>query len=370
MRWLKRLSSLEQFMLGITILILVALLSTCYADVPASVLKARYANEESKWLAYRGTSIHYRDEGSGPPLFLVHGTSASLHTWDGWTTELKGKYRVVRMDLPGFGLTGPRPDEVYTLDSYLEVVRTLAGHLGIDRFHLAGNSLGGLITWRFAVQYPHMVDKIILLNAGGYRPDGDPALILFGKLPIVKHGMQWITPRFVTDGQVENAYGDASRIASGVRDRYHDLLLREGNRRAFVDFIGQLNRGESEHLIKNTKAPALILWGELDRLIPARNAGRFETDIAGSKAIVYQGVGHIPMEEIPVRSAADADEFLKERCTHCGREVTQDADSGRTGSRSPAGRSTPTRSTRPTRSSSAANAGEPSPCFSTGVAGS
>lgn len=110
-------------------------------DQPVSALQAKWAPPPSQFIAVRGMQVHVRDEGprdDAVPIVLLHGTGASLHTWDGWTRELTNERRVIRFDLPGFGLTGPSPDGNYTVESYVDTVLTLADTLGVQRFVLAG----------------------------------------------------------------------------------------------------------------------------------------------------------------------------------------------------------------------------------------
>ncbi|HZX63804.1 MAG TPA: alpha/beta hydrolase, partial [Myxococcales bacterium] len=110
-------------------------------DIPLQDLKGRYAGAASRFLDIGGLQVHYRDEGDGPPLLLLHGTGSSLHTWDGWAGALRDRFRVIRMDLPGFGLTGPNKDDDYRISSYVEFVEAFRKRLGLDTFALAGNSL-------------------------------------------------------------------------------------------------------------------------------------------------------------------------------------------------------------------------------------
>ena len=288
-------------------------LSFYHSDIPVEDLKREYASTQSKWLPYQGTKLHYRDEGSGFPIVLIHGTSASLHTWDGWADRLKKKFRVIRFDLPAFGLTGPRPDANYSIDSYIKAIHFLVDKLNINKFHLAGNSLGGFITWRYALKYPAQLKSMVLIDSAGYPRESSPPLLLFGKLPVVKTIMQYITPGFVVSGQVKNVYGDNTRIKPGTIGRYFNLLLRQGNRKAVVEYIQQLMAEDYalHQKLSTIQTPTLILWGDKDNLIPLKFASRFDKDMKNSQLIIYKGVGHIPMEEIPEKSAADVERFFQ-----------------------------------------------------------
>src|SRR5512137_3047131 len=150
-------------------------------DQPVSALQARWAPPPSQFIAVRGMQVHVRDEGPRDdpvPIILLHGTGASLHTWDGWTRELARERRVIRFDLPGFGLTGPSPDGVYTVESYVDTVLAVADKLGVQRFVLAGNSLGGYVAWATAVLHPprrgtqpaRRLRRPVQRDAGARRP--------------------------------------------------------------------------------------------------------------------------------------------------------------------------------------------------------
>ncbi|MEM8548821.1 MAG: alpha/beta fold hydrolase, partial [Pseudomonadota bacterium] len=113
---------------------------------------AHWLNDASRFVAVAGSDAHYRREGTpgAPVLLLLHGTSSSLHTWDGWVSRLADDYDIVRVDLPGFGLTGPRADRDYTVSAYVAFLERFVARLGLTQFTIAGNSLGGNIAWRFA----------------------------------------------------------------------------------------------------------------------------------------------------------------------------------------------------------------------------
>jgi pimeloyl-ACP methyl ester carboxylesterase len=285
------------------------LVSQIQGDIPLDVLKGRYAGGASRFLDVGGLQVHYRDEGEGPVLLLLHGTGSSLHTWDGWTEALRDRFRVIRIDMPGFGLTGPNQNDDYRISSYVEFVEAFRKRLGLDTFALAGNSLGGLIAWRYAVAYPAQVSALVLLDPAGYRIDRPVLVFRLALIP----GLSWLLtrldPRRLAGKTLRDSYGDPGKITPALVERYRDLALREGNRRAFMLRASVREPGRSADIPK-VRAPTLILWGSLDRLIPVEHAERFHRAIPGSALIVYPGVGHLPMEEIPERSAADASRFL------------------------------------------------------------
>lgn len=286
-----------------------AVASQVEGDLPLEVLKPELATGASKFVDVDGLSVHYRDEGTGPPLLLLHGTGSSLHTWDAWTEELRGHLRVIRMDLPGFGLTGPNRDDDYRIGRYVEFVEAFRRRLGLEAFALAGNSLGGEIAWSYAVVHPQQVSALVLVDPAGY-PIERPALVFrLAKIPGLAWFMTKLDPGPITAKTLRDAYGDQGKVTPALVEHYRKLALREGNRRAFVARSSLRGENHSGDIAK-VRAPTLILWGKQDRLIPVAHAYRFEHAIPSARLIVYEGAGHVPMEEIGHRSAMDVDAFL------------------------------------------------------------
>lgn len=281
-------------------------------DVPLAELTRKYANAESRYAEVLGMRVHYRDEGQGSTLVLLHGTSSSLHTWDGWADILRHDFRVIRLDLPGFGLTGPDPTRTYTTDRYVEVLDAFADTIGLDRFHLAGNSLGGQIAWHYALVHPERVERLVLVDAAGHpRPARAHTSLAFriARIPLVNGLATLLTPRSLIERSVLEVYGDDRKVTDELVDRYFDLVRRAGNRQAFVDRVRDIDRDTIRDPREVTQ-PTLILWGGDDRWISVRDGQAFKSDIPDSRLIVYPGTGHVPMEEIPGPTARAASSFL------------------------------------------------------------
>ncbi len=139
---------------------------TSYAD-----LDARYANAESKFMGLPGgLRGHYRDEGDpqAPVLVMVHGFSASLHTWEPWTQRLKADYRIITLDLPGHGLTRAPEGYAAGIGAYADYVDAVTQRLGVDRFTLIGSSMGGHVGWIYALEHPEKLDGLVLVGAAGW----------------------------------------------------------------------------------------------------------------------------------------------------------------------------------------------------------
>ena len=298
----------------VSIIFLIVLLFG-HRDIPLEKLKSKYAPPPSLFMPLDGMEVHYRDEGNvNAPvsIVLIHGTASSLHTFDAWTAQLKRNYRVVRMDLPGYGLTGPFPDGNYAMDHYVSFLRNFLDTLGIETCVLAGNSLGGAIAWRFALAHPDRVDKLVLIDAAGYPSESQSVPIAFriARWRGINRIFTFITPRFLARSSLKNVYADKSKATKELVDRYFELSLRKGNRQAYLDRMG-LKRDPNVHKKINTiLQPTLILWGEEDQLIPVENAYRFQHDLPNDTLVILENAGHVPMEENPSQSFEALLKFL------------------------------------------------------------
>ena len=306
-----------KIILSLTALLIVAfIIIFSHRDIPLDDLKIKYANSNSSFVAVNKMDVHFRDEGVQTdtiPIVLIHGTGASLHTFNSWSDRLKKSNRVIRVDLPAYGLTGPFPDENYTMANYTAFLKDFLTALNIKQCVLAGNSLGGAIAWNFTLEQPSMVTKLILINASGYPIASKSVPIAFSlaKIPVINKLLTFITPRFLVRSSVENVYFDNSKVTDLVVERYFNLTLRAGNRKAFVDRL-KIPKDTSTHKnIKNIQQPTLILWGAEDLLIPVENAYKFQEDLPNNTLVILENTGHTPMEESPLESLAPVISFLK-----------------------------------------------------------
>jgi len=285
-------------------------------DRPVAALQARWAPPPSTFIDLTGMRVHVRDEGirdDPVPIVLLHGTSASLHTWDGWAAALAAERRVIRFDLPGFGLTGPAPDGDYRIERYVEFTAAMLDALGVERCVLAGNSFGGTVAWQTALALPpDRVQQLILIDAAGYPLVSESVPIAFriARVPVLSSLMSVTLPRGVVESSVRNVYGNPERITPELVDRYYEISLREGNRAALAKRFAQAPHGLHADRIREIQVPTLILWGGRDRLIPPEHGELFHRDIAGSRLVVFPELGHVPHEEDPAATVAIVRSFL------------------------------------------------------------
>ena len=279
-------------------------------------LKEKYANQYSSFLTVDGMNVHYRDEGNptdSVPIVLLHGTGSSLHTFDDWSKTLKQRKRVIRMDLPAYGLTGPFPSNIYSISRYTSFLKHFLKRLNIKKCILAGNSLGGEIAWNFTLDHPDLVTKLILIDASGYPTlsKSTPIAFKLAKTPIINTSLTYITPKFLVKKSIENVYKERSKITDTLVNRYFDLTLRAGNRQAFIDRFKSKQSSENYKNINAIIQPTLILWGDHDTLIPLENAYRFEQDLPNNTLAIIVNTGHVPMEENPEKSLEPVLKFIE-----------------------------------------------------------
>jgi len=287
-------------------------------DIPRATLEAKYASPPSQFVSLPdGARVHYRIRGAAdaPVLVLLHGSNASLFTWEPWSKTLSDKFRVVSLDLPGHGLTGPVPNHDYSAEAMATFVAEFADKLGLQRFALAGNSMGGGVAARFAETYPDRVTALILVDAGGMqtrRGDRIPLAFQLPRLPWLRPLLVQIDPKPLAREGLNKAIVRKAVLTEQMIDLYSDMALLEGSREATLERFNQM--GSDQHYVKDhvgaLKMPVLILWGEQDHLIPVAAAHAWNTAIPGSKLIIYPATGHIPMEEVADQSAADVRKFL------------------------------------------------------------
>jgi len=299
-----------------TLLVIFLFLVACFfifrdGDLAVDELKKKYANEHSQFIEVQGTQTHYRIEGDGNHhVLLIHGTGASLHTWDGWVAEMKDSFRLIRLDLPAFGLTGPHPERDYSMDRYVGYVDDFMEAVGVDSFSIAGNSLGGNIAWNYTIAHPDKVQKLILVDAAGYPEKESASVFRLAQSDLTAPLLKHITPRSFIKKNLLEVYGQANLLTDATIDRYHDMALREGNRQAFIDRV-RTRYDDRSNLISSITHPTLIMWGMKDSWTDPRNAKKFAEDIKGSILIEYPALGHVPMEEDPTTSVRDVIDFMR-----------------------------------------------------------
>lgn len=272
----------------------------------------KYTNEDSRFLVIDGSLVHYRIEGAGKPLLLIHGAFSSLHTFDGWTSLLIRDHQVIRLDLPGFGLSDSMTGHDYSIKALVRFLTKFLDQIGIDKCDFAGSSMGGWLAWEMALRQAHRVNKLVLIASAGFMEEMSiPLPFKVARTPVLGKVMKYAIKKNLLRKFLNQVFVDQKKVTEELVDRYYDLITREGNPEAFYALANGRYQSRTNKL-KNIKAPTLIMWGEEDAWLPFENGYWFQVCIPDSRLILYEGVGHIPMEEIPERTVRDLRKFLKQ----------------------------------------------------------
>jgi len=283
-----------------------------YRDVPAAEVEARWGGPPSKFVVIDGVRLHYRDEGQGPVVVLLHANYASLFMWDPWVRALEDRYRVIRIDLPAHGLTGPDPTGDYTLEHMQRIFEGFVAERGLARFTVAGTSLGGTIAMRYAALHPERIERLVLLSPGSLEPRvrgrTTPAAV-----PRVADLLGYVTPVAFTRFLLANDFGDPSRLDEATVAEWHAMWMRAGNRLAMLQLLRQYVSGGVEDKIRAVSVPVLLIWGEKNRRVPLALAYEFRDLLVRSPDVrleVLPGVGHMAVQEAPTQTARVMREYL------------------------------------------------------------
>jgi pimeloyl-ACP methyl ester carboxylesterase len=319
MHWLKKLLKF----LAILVLSFVFFLALLFrGDISSEEINEKYLTPQSHFIEVDGMSVHVRFMGEGEPIFLLHGSFSSLHTWEIWQRELSPYYLTISIDFPGHGLTGPDELKRYSVEDYSNLVLSLAERLDLKSFHLAGNSMGGAVALQIASKYPEKALSLNLIDAAGAPQreqgsldstrtssrGGGAWIFKLASNPVFSKILLKCTPKFLFAMNMKEVYGDKTKVTDQAITRYYELMLREGNRQATVDRLTQ--RRKSAIQFENLTMPTLILWGAKDSWIPISQGKALEKAIPGSNLVVFEEAGHVPMEEIPTETVAEYLSFL------------------------------------------------------------
>ena len=290
------------FLRGLGLLALAALLGLgaalwVYRDIPATELEARYAGPASDFVTINGVRMHYRDEGSGPPVLLLHANFSNLIDWDPWVEALSDRYRVLRFDMTSHGLTGPDPTGDYTQQRTLALTEKFVDAMGLQRFVIGGTSMGGTVAIHYTAAHPERIERLVLLSPGSLEGREQKRR---GNVPRAAYVLKYIMPRALPEYMLRSGFGDPSRLPESLVDRWYDMWRREGQREAQLDRLSQYEPGDIEGIVRSIRVPVLLLWGEANTTAKFEQAAEFRElleDAASLTFISYPGVGHMAVEE-------------------------------------------------------------------------
>lgn len=309
----------KKILFSIVVIILAFILFAVYGrkDLTLSkvYVKEKYSQPNSHFIKWKGGEIHYTESGNGFPILMIHGFGGS--NWDFKTLDslLNDKYRVIRIDLPGFGLSD-FPESGYKEDfikTYAEYFTFLIDTLHLDSMYVMGNSLGGMMACNLELQYPANVKKMILFNSAGY--DMKEALKTANAEIFRKKYVQLLLkkglPKFMTKKGISRVFYDKSILTESRIKRVNEMWNREGNLHHIIA-MATSDDYPNEELIKNITCSTLIIWGKQDKILNYKFADYFHRDIKNSQKIIYDSCGHVPMMEKPAEVKRDVLKFLNE----------------------------------------------------------
>jgi pimeloyl-ACP methyl ester carboxylesterase len=277
-------------------------------------LLERYATPLSTFAYVNRTLVHYRDEGSGPPVLLIHGSLQDLYDWDGWVPAMSGTYRVIRLDLPGAGLTGRVGSGDYSIDNTMRTIDALLDRLGVQRVAVIGTSIGGVVAFRYAATRTELVASLVLMNSAGVEWGNEKIIP-----PQPQRYNESLSPT-VSRSDVRTILAAVlqgpENIPGGRLDRGLDYIRREGREKEAAAMVGSYQRGKPEEVLSQIKAPVLLLWGGANKALDPSVADRFAELLTGSASVekvLVQKAGHWPHVEAPAESVAVVKEFLSRR---------------------------------------------------------
>ena len=289
-------------------------------DISYNTLESVYSKSNSRYLK-SGSQIelHFTDTGprDAPILVLVHGYSASLNTWDAWVRNLRKDYRVIRLDLPGHGLSRCVDNDEIGIEQFIASIDRVTHSLDVDQFTLVGSSMGGHTAWAYALAHPDRLDGLVLVDAAGWlsapgEDDKDPVIFKLLRNGFARNVMKDLDMSALIRSGLENSFADPELVTDEMVERYSAMSRAPRHREALLKIMSgtTLRVPASKERLSAITVPTLILHGDTDNLIPVAHAEKFADAIPGSKLIIYPETGHIPQEEQPVASVEDFRAFL------------------------------------------------------------
>lgn len=271
-----------------------------------------------------GQVVNYRDEGNpnGPVVLMVHGAWATLSDYDKWVPVLAKHYRVVRLDMPGHGMTDAFKDRRKQIPAeWAKFVKAFVDAKGLNSFALIGHSYGGNASLRYVVSNPSSAKLLVLVAPGGAPTDDAVESLTEGEMSIMKMYNnpigRYLVPRMISKDFLKDNYSilvnDMANFPDSFIDQSFDVMRYEKNLGAPIELAVNAMQGYDKNLtsVAGISIPTLLMWGEKDAVEPANGAEPLKAAIPSSEVIIYPNIGHMPMVENPEQSIADIVSFFK-----------------------------------------------------------
>jgi pimeloyl-ACP methyl ester carboxylesterase len=257
-----------------------------------------------------GVALHYLERGSGFPVVLVHGWGASTFSFRHTIEALAGRYRVIAVDLPGFGYSERDPRLEYSNTAAVEVLREFLRRLGVEHAVFIGHSMGGAIVQRLAVAAPDLVERLVLVSSPSAGERLAPPMARAVE-PIVRliQGVVTARPTLFRRMARRTTY-DPDFVSNYVMECYMRPLRLPGSAAVVRRMMRDAAKDKPVD-VTAIAAPTLLIWGEADRIVPLKQGERLHERIRGSRLEVVDGTGHLPLEEQPEATNRLILEFLE-----------------------------------------------------------
>ncbi len=283
------------------------------ADVSFDEVRATvHHSEYSNFANIDGESVHYQEKGTGTPIVLLHGFTSSTYSWKDVFDPLSKNFRVISVDLKGFGFSG-KPDGDYTRPAQARLVEHLLDYLKIEKAWLCGNSMGGEIALDVALVNPQRVAGLILIDSSGVEVAGSgslaPGYLLIPVVGRVLTALALTSDKLVREG-LEKSYFDDTKITGERVTAYYRPLKTRGGQLAALRARTQADQFPIEQDLTKVNAPTLIIWGAEDALIPVEAGRKMKSLIKDSKLLIIERCGHLPQEEVPERIVGEMSQFV------------------------------------------------------------
>jgi pimeloyl-ACP methyl ester carboxylesterase len=274
--------------------------------------KLRYSSPASHFIQWRGVEIHYTDEGQGPAMLMLHGLGGNFTNYDSLAAIMKQDYRVVRVDLPGFGLSDLPEQRDSIAELYFAFFDDLLDTLQMDSLYVIGNSMGGWMGWELAVNYPDKVKGLVLLGRAGYEMERVKDNI--GRIEVLRNPffmklMERGFPLWVSERNASRMRSEWETFKQEEVVVNNGIMNRQGNFENMI-FLATSNIQPDTTKIPQVACPTLVVWGKYDVIVPWEHTEKYKRDIPTSTVLVYDTCGHIPQMEYPKRLAKDIEQFI------------------------------------------------------------
>lgn len=290
-------------------------------EIPKHLSNQKWGNPKdgSRFADIHGLKVHYRDQGAtdAPVIVMIHGLADSLHSWESLVHALVNDFRIIRFDVPGFGLTGGLPqgsDDQYTAKTWIKYIDGLLDKLGVKKAHIMGNSLGGYIAWNYALARPDKTQSLFLIAPAAFPVPKLPLSIRLTKYRILRPLRLKVTPRVLMSKVVHKVYADSSIVTPKLVDRYYEMAIRQGNRYSYMHVFKRIIARQKVYPEKlaELKAKTMVVFGDTDRIIPHTQLEKWQKEVPHVKTNLYPNVGHCPQVEAPGLVIDDFLQFLKD----------------------------------------------------------